>query len=287
MLHIRETLFLGGYMYTITPFVWHQVDEGTIIQTQHSITLIQDIKLQNFMQEQEMLQKTHFDALEIKQRFGSESEQVIDFLLDNKLIKKKAEMKLEFQRLIVVSQENKFIELVKQIWGEEYTVIGCDFDFLEKIEIRVTDLILGFVMPFSIDELEILRNTADECDAYLKVLFPYDGKMYISNFYRKSWANPCPVCFFSEIECQLRGEAGEYSINFQTLMDLIYKKNPEFTYEIPLRGSDYLKIAYAISTHLSGDLTEKEINEVLEMELATGKIRRDISYHWGYCDCYE
>ena len=158
---------------------------------------------------------------------------------------------------------------------------------LNDFEFQESDLIMAFMCEFSIEKLEELRECSEKNDSYLKIIFPYDSKLYFTNFYKKSWLTPCPLCFFYELESQLRGEGGEYTITFQTLMDFIYSKKADFKYKLIISKIDYLSIVYILSEYLKAMPSERQINEVVEYDLTSGKMNKDVSYHWGYCDCYE
>ena len=110
---------------------------------------------------------------------------------------------------------------------------------------------------------------------------------FLANYYKRSWYNPCPLCFFGAIESQIRGEDNDNNINFQTIIDLLYAKNILFKSELPLDKLTYLQIIYILSSYM-GEIPENyKLDEVLELNLSNYSVRRDIAYHWGYCDCYE
>ncbi|EJH6411503.1 McbB family protein, partial [Enterococcus faecalis] len=134
---------------------------------------------------------------------------------------------------------------------------------------------------------EIIVNIAKEKNVVVKIIFSYNHHIYFSNFYKREWYNPCPICFFSELESQLRGEITSDTANFQTIIDLLYTKSQNFAIEYPLQKDDYFTIVYTIMRNLDSDLMKCDLDEVLSIDLNNHLVTKDIAYHWGYCDCYE
>ena len=143
-----------------------------------------------------------------------------------------------------------------------------------------------FLNPFNLEKYIEVCNQLIETKMTLRTSFFYNHSIYISNLYKKGWYNPCPKCFFYALETQLRASISS-SINFQTMMDLIYTKNSRFNVVSDLTHLDL----NTIMTLLLKDIKFKEnlntINNVYELDLGTYRLTEDSSYHWELCDCYE
>ena len=150
-----------------------------------------------------------------------------------------------------------------------------------------TDLLIVFFNPFNLDKMNQIDLFAKKKNILVKFIFPYNNKIYFTNFYKKSWYNPCPMCFFYMLESQLRGETEENNINFQTLLDLLYAQKAIFDIHLPLDSSVYLQIIYHLARYLRNMPDDNKLDEVLEICLKDFSVNRDIACHWGYCDCYE
>ena len=275
-------------VYKINPYLWQKIDDDTyFFQTQNSTIVITNIGIVDFLIKVESAKISTIDDETLKNSFGVNYLDVGSFLLDNGLIFAEKEKKFYVKRIVLITDDRFFMKMVKNYFSDIYEIDSVDIENMEDFRFEETDLLLAFSKSFSIELIERLKKCSEKNDSYLKVIFPYDSKLYFTNIYKKSWCTPCPLCFVYELESQSRGEAGEYSITFQTIMDLIYLKKADFEYEIIVNKVDYLRIGYILSKYIKVTPTERDINEVIELDLATGKINTDTSYHWGYCDCYE
>lgn len=275
-------------MFIVNPFLWHTIDDGTyFFQTQTSSVMITNARIAEFLIEIEKRRCTYIEEEEFYKIFGIETKNILRFLEDNRILKKKEEQRIDIKRIVIVSDDNFFVRVIQEYFSDIHPILAVSNNDIQNFDYEENDLILSYIKHFSIEELELLRQCSEKNDSYLKVIFPYDSKIYFTNFYKKSWYTPCPLCFFYELEGQLRGESGEYSITFQTLMDFIYTKKANFQYEVLLSKMDYLSIGFILSKYLKSNMDESKFNEIIELDLKNGRINRDISYHWGYCDCYE
>ena len=116
--------------------------------------------------------------------------------------------------------------------------------------------------------------------------FVYNSKIYISNLYQKDWYNPCPKCFFANIESNLRAYAQyEDGYSFQTIVDIIYSKESRFELNAPIsKGllvtllSEVFKMRLNDYNVLSARVKEIDFN---------GNIKYDIATNFELCDCFE
>ena len=83
--------------------------------------------------------------------------------------------------------------------------------------------------PFDYIDFVNITDNLRELQAYTVVCFAYNSTLYMSNLYKKEWYNPCPKCFFSNIETSLRAKSKvTANATFQTIVYLIYNKETSF-----------------------------------------------------------
>lgn len=142
--------------------------------------------------------------------------------------------------------------------------------------------------PFNLKEyISINQKMSSFNNIIVKNIFYYNNKIYLTNFYKKSWRNPCPLCFFSNLESHLKGLTNIKQYNFQTLLDIIYEKNPNFSVEAKLERYDYIPVINAIQMEFVSENKNREIDKVKSISLENYNVRYDYAYHSRGCDCYE
>ena len=192
------------------------------------------------------------------------------------------------KRMVILSNDDKFISSAKYNLSENKIKISfVPMSSLKEFKFSKEDIVVVFLNPFELQDLEKLVNVMQSKNVICKFIFSYNNKIYFSNFYKKDWSNPCPLCFFYEIESRLRGDEGESHINFQTIIDLLYGENIQFKSELPLEKEAYLNIVFYLAQTIQNVSNQYKVDEIAELNLDNYEIKRDIAYHWGYCDCYE
>lgn len=273
-------------VYTVEPYIWIRAEKGYIFQTRLNTVLITDNKMSWFLIKLEEKGSTELTDHELENEFNNNRREAINFLLENSLIKKKAIVDLkgvDIEHGIFVSNDMSFGGFADKIGH----FVFDDFKDLSKIEKYATQnkLIYFFLNPFSVETLYKISDLVRKNKCVCKFIFTYNNKIYFTNFHKKEWYNPCPRCFFSELESQLRNEPSETNINFQLLVDLIYEKTGKYYSNLPLNNYDYFQIMGILTRDVKPD--ESNINLVYALDLNTYTVEKDIAYHWGYCDCYE
>lgn len=276
-------------MYKVEPFIWYDLDEGkAIFQTRNSTVVVTNKNIRDFLVALEERKILNVDEIILNQYLGKmDHEKIVNFLVEQKILRIEEERKVCIKRTLILSNDIKFNKSIDLNLSDTNDLLFVDKGKLQEIEVKKTDLLLVFLNPFELKEMEKLVEIVKNKDIICKFVFSYNNKVYISNFYKKSWYNPCPLCFFYEIESQLRGEQGENTINFQTIIDLLYAENILFKSVLPLNQVDYLQIVYILSKYICFTPENYKLDEVVELNLSDYNIRKDIAYHWGYCDCYE
>lgn len=274
-------------MYRIQPFIWQKLlNDQTVFQTQSSTVIIQNKELSNYLIALEKNNKLEITSQEIEDFWGSKTNEIIDFLTNQKLLVPEVEQEIYLKKILVLSNDEKFIDSMNYNIHGLYKIIMVNQKELETYTTNKTDILIVFLNPFKLDYLLEIYKIAREKDIICKFIFSYNNKIYFSNYHKKTWYNPCPLCFFYSIESELRGEEnGE--ISFQTIIDLFYAQNIRFEINLPLSQTAYLHIIYLLTKYLTNISDKYLIDEVAELDLQDNTIRKDTAYHWGYCDCYE
>ena len=276
-------------MYKIIPFIWYDLNEKeTFFQTKESSVIITNNFLISMLKKLESLEVVELEETMLLEYFNNESlENVIRFLKENRLIKEKENMELNFNNIILYTNDSEFSELFRYTFAEEYSIIIVNsLTELKKFKFN-DELLFCFLNPFKFQEYEEIVEIGNNENTILKIIFSYNHHAYISNYYKKDWMNPCPRCFFSELESQIRGEITNNTTNFQTIIDILYSKSENFSVEYPLTKKDYISIIYVLMRNMNSNLEHCDIDEVLSINLKDNSISKDIAYHWGYYDCYE
>lgn len=276
-------------LYKIIPFIWHDInEEDTFFQTKNASVVIKNKQLIYMLKELEEKEIVEINEDIFLNYFKKEHvKKVILFLENNKLIKKSISKNIKFEKIILFCNDSDFSELFNYAYSKDFKVKVENSLLGVKENILDNCLLIVFLNPFHWKKYEEITELAKKTNVIVKMIFSYNHHTYLSNFYKNEWMNPCPMCFFSELESQLRGEVTENSLNFQTIIDLLYSKSEKFNIEYPLDRKNYIAIIYTLMKNLNPNLENCDLDEVLSINLTDCSINKDIAYHWGYCDCYE
>lgn len=276
-------------MYKIIPFIWYELNENeTFFQTKSASIVITNKKIITMLKDLERQQQTILDEKTVLNYFESEMvTKVLSFLENNKLLEKIKKTNDKLTNIVLHSDDVEFTKLFEYAFSERFSIsYENDISDLEVKDIS-SDLLIVFLSSFSFKKFERIVQISKIKNIIVKIIFSYNHHIYLSNYYKAEWVNPCPICFFAELESQLRGEVTTGTTNFQTIIDLLYTKSQTFSIKYPLQRDDYFTIIYTIMKNIDSDMSNCELDEVLSIDLNNHSISKDIAYHWGYCDCYE
>lgn len=260
----------------------NRISGGVVIQNSNGINFIKDIKLGNFL---EYIDENNLNifSLEIFRKFFEDQEldKYIEFLKSSEII---VDYDLDYESYISKIGIYSNCELVREYFN---FISDEKFEFFYDIEEGYKyDIIVLFFSPFILQEYNNLVDKFKNFKIPLMTCFCYNNKFYISNLYKSDWCNPCPKCFFSNLETSLRAYGNmQNSPSFQTIVDLIYSYNCNFKIEFPI---DKRNLIYTISEIIKIANTDINIlaNKIVEIDL-NGNISYDVPTHWEICDCFE
>lgn len=287
-------------MYKINTFLLSKTENGLIAQTRKNINVIQNPKLIEFLI---FIEQNKFETIEeeyIESYFNDKelAYKVADFLLKINIFEKDVNKILKIKSICLISNDETFKECFKFNFSSSLEKIG--FLDIEKVlelrkanEINNYDAVYVFLNPFNLNIYMNLIDILMREDIIIKTIFYYNNGIYVSNFYKGAWRNPCPKCFFYEIESHLRGTIQQEGYNFQTIIDMIYKEKVNFNVYHKLSFDDFIPLNFILFSELSTIKMDdpNKINLLIDKtyfyKLCDFKLEEDYSYFWELCDCND
>lgn len=276
--------------FDVIPFLIINYEEFSVAQNYKNINIINDKSLIKLLNRIDTEQISQISEELIFEYFGSRSEEAIKYMLDKSLICEKAEIILKYNKIILCSNDEKFLESFK--YNSEGINIDIEYYKLDdKYNIdkpcNSDELYLFFLNRFNYKNYKNLVKIIKEKNILAKISFFYNNKIYVSNYYKKSWYNPCPLCYFSHVESSIRAHSELASqISYQTILELIYKEDIDFKIENKFSNSDILVLINTIIDEIKNIRNVRE-NEVKSIDYMSNSISYDTAIHWELCDCYE
>ena len=134
-------------MYKIQPYIWNDIkDEQTIFQTKNSTVIITNSNLRNFLINIEKNNILEVSEQMFDEAFGKEEKlRVIDFLLQQKILKKEEQRDPHINRVIFLSNDSKFIESVKYNLEGIYELLVITYEKFKEFQFKNTDFLIVFL----------------------------------------------------------------------------------------------------------------------------------------------
>lgn len=276
--------------YKVFPFLITNCEEMSVIQNSQSIVVIKDSQMIDFFNWVDSNEVYEVSKEQLNEIFKEKANAAIEFMQKNSLLGEIKQKIINYEDVTVVSNDEIFINSMKfNSVGHNkkliYELLPRDFhDF--KIN-NPKNLYIFFLNPFHYKYYIKLVNIVRDNNILSRFGFYYEQRIFLSNYYKQEWYNPCPLCFFGNVESSLRGNSKVLNtVSFQTLLDLIYKKEPGF--EIENIFTNY-SISIFVNTLLN-DLdivNNSQINNVKYIDFSKNIVLTDQAIHWELCDCYE
>ena len=275
--------------YHVLPFIITASSNDLVLQNAYSICVINNKSMKSFLEEIDSKCISIVDEEILNKYFQDNQKEALEYLFNNKIIEEEKNIHLEFSKIHFLTNDSLFYEsLTFNCKGNkfDYKIDKLDNDF-EYLDFYNDNLYIVILNPFNLYYFKELVNFFKNKDLLCKFAFSYNNCFYFSNYYKREWGNPCPLCFFSQIEAMLRSESKAYKImNFQTILDIIYRNDPKF--EVNIIFTNYS--ALGIVNHLLNDLNcfnNYDINKISYIDLNNRNMNYDCALHWELCDCYE
>lgn len=276
--------------YRIFPFIITDCEEYSVIQNANNTVILKDSLMISFFHWVEKNVEYNINKEQLSEFFKEEVDEAILFMKNNSLLNDLILINMEFEKMTVVSNDKTFIESMKfNSMGRDenitYELLPRD---ISDFHINNTeDLYIFFLNPFNYRYYIELVNIVKECNIVSRFGFYYNHSIFLSNYYKREWYNPCPICFFGNVESSLRGMSkASNTISFQTLLDLIYKKDPKFEIKNNFTNYSILTLVNTLLDELNY-IDNTHINDVKYIDFNRNIVMSDQSMHWELCDCYE
>lgn len=276
-------------MYKIRPYLIQEIHEGIVVQNGISTTAITSERVIEFLKEIERQNYITIEDALLIDFFGNDCEEVISFLISNEIIEHIEEISYNYKYIKILTNSQEFSEVVEFCKSDfDEKIIVYTINELDKCLEKITkdDMILVYMNPFNMEKYIEISDLLIEKDIIIRTSFFYNHNIYISNLYKRQWRNPCPKCFFYDLETQLRAEPVSKGMNFQTIIDLLYKKNPRFEVKFPIKKTDMIFILNILRNQKAKPINDGA-NIVYQYNIKTKMVSQDYAYHWEMCDCYE
>ena len=278
-------------MYKIRPFLIYDIEIGTVFQNGLNTVVVKNKEVIELLKDLDKGKELEISEEKLKSYFPNNFEAALKFILNNNIIYEEIKPVFSFKDLHVYSNCDAFKTTL------DFFI--KDIDFFEKKEIhdlenynylpKKDDLAIIFLNPFELGEFKNVVDKFKETGCVVKFIFYYNNSIYISNYYKPEWKNPCPKCFFYSLEAQLRsyGQNPEY-LNFQTLVDMFSAKEIKFKSEALLKPHNFIGVMDALFNQFKNiNNFNAIVNEVWEISVETTYTNTDYCYHFDMCDCYE
>lgn len=282
-------------IYEITQFLIIEINkDDAVIMTDSNVVNLTNSFMIEFLKEIELYQKNEISYSYISDYFEEDTDEAIEFLMNNGLLNLKKTKELKYKKVNYIVNDMRIFELLsvntKGIDTDlriEYSKSIRDTLSIIKNNVEEEDYTIIVMNPFNFKDLHKIVEASKDRDLMIKIVFFYNYSFYFTNIYKDTWGTPCPICFFSNLEATLRGEAKFSSYdNFQTIMDIVYSKKETF-----LVGYNYkeYQLSFLVSNLIFEvkELKDHDICIVKRIDMNDNSIEYDSAYHWELCDCYE
>lgn len=268
-------------IYSFSNFIYSENKENFVVQSINGVTVVSDKSLQSLIRYVDSKNLCEFDEQLILKFFEvSEVDDVINFLLENSLIKIKDDIDGNFENLAFYTTDETLIELLKFINISKFKVVSN----LENIENY--NSVVVFMNKLSNIEYENIVNDLISKNIPFLISFFYNSSFYITNLFKKSWYNPCPKCFYANLQASLRCyDKMSNSISFQTVVDILFSKSSEFVLNTPINKEYYIHYLSEILKILNRDFQQNS-KRIVQIGL-NGETHYDVPIHFELCDCFE
>jgi McbB family protein len=278
--------------YKIYPFLLHNFEDNQlVVQNMKNIVLLHHKDMIEFFYELDKYSYQSLNTVLLSKYFGKKTNDALQFLIDNQLIFEEKNHSLIYKTVNIFSNDECINKSLKfNLEGSEKKINFFQVDIYDMLKLdysnKSEDLNIFILNPFNYKEIVELTSYLKKVNLMFQMIFYYNNYFYISNYYKEEWMNPCPCCFFSKIESELRAESQMGINTFQTIMDLIYKREPMFQTEAILQPCNILPLINIIKKQISS-FDESLLKLVNSLDINTSRVTVDVAMHWELCDCND
>ncbi len=279
--------------YKLIPYIIFNKDNLTIIQNERTTCVLKDENLIDFFKSYDSKYDLKFTFKDLQNKYKDKADFCLNFLLKNVLAVEVNKNNTAINKIHFFTNSKELIESLNFNFKGLDKTFDTQFLNLNNSNLSVFDNVLKddiayiILSSFNFTTYTEIANKLREKNIIHKFVFYYNYHFYFSNYFKKEWHNPCPLCFFCHLEGSLRAESKlRQRTSFQNLMDLIYTKTSYFNTEIVLNNYKILKLISEISNDIN-NLNDYNIKMIKKLNAYNFNTDYDISTHWEPCVCNE
>lgn len=286
-------------MYKPLNFLTHKLPNSSIVvQNEVSTTIIDDAKLVEFLIHIDENRLKFLDNKIFENWFLDDSDNVISFLIENKLIVEDVQDYIIFDNIYILSDDVEIGELLYKAYStKNINIKQINLNELLTVDTNHTkSLIITFLSEYNHEKSSsILEFTQSSDYIYLQLAYSYKHSVYFDCIYSTSIMTPCHECIKGIIDGQIFDEYDGPTYN--QLLNMIYKVDHSFNIQYPLEFHHKIMIVNQINKQLQGLLPKnseyisykhhQDFTNIYKLDLRTNQIYQDNAIFWEMCDCYE
>ncbi len=265
----------------------------TVIQNEKTTCIVTDKNLIDFFAINEMQYNLTFTREYLIEKYGEQADFCLDFLLNNSLAVKDEVKLLPIKQIYFFTNAKAVYDsLGFNLSGLHmpYKIIVFDANKIsDELFFNCDKEAVYYVIlnPFNYMQYTALANLLQQNNVIHKFAFYYNYSFYFTNYHKADWHNPCPLCYFSQLEGSLRAQTKlSGNISFQTIIDLIYTKTTYFNTEAILDNFKIIKLIHEIIEDITA-LNDYTVKLIKQLNMKTGITDYDIAIPWEGCPCHE
>jgi McbB family protein len=276
--------------YKIIPFLITNYDDKSVVQNSENLVILKDKNMIDFLNWCDENAVYEVKREQVENFLKDRTSDGIKFMIDNNLIYLIKGKPVDYKDIVIYSNDDVFLDSMK------FNAKGYDRKFLYKKlavdntnvgNLKKGNLYIIFLNPFNFRYFSEVVGSFREQNILCRFAFYYNNKIYITNYYKREWYNPCPLCFFGNLEASLRGMSAAYNtVSFQTLLDLIYKKDAKFQVKNNFSNYDMMLLTETLLYSLEIK-NMSNINNVYYVDIKDHSVYSDSAMYWELCDCYD
>lgn len=285
--------------YKINNFIYHELpNKQIVVQSQNGIVEVFEDGMKNFIKiiDKEMPSK-EITAANLQNYFGRNTTEAIEFLISYGILSQIEDLNFAINRIIFATNDIKLYNLVNFLHSNQdadnlFTAVLNEND-LNDFSFDSQDLLVCFFNPYDRNLIKKTKGVADKYNMLIQIGYVYNNDVFIDNFYRESWKNPCHFCNINNIRNQLRTEVFE-EVTYQHILDDIFEKDSTFKVETAFNQSQIVFLCNTLlmnvnkfiniprNTNYTGDLLN-----IIKLNMEDYSVVVDTAVHWELCDCYD
>lgn len=284
--------------YQILPFFYYEGKEK-IIQNENGIIVVKNSILNDLLKSWDINNKTRTTYDELKSKFGKDTQDLVDFLSKNGILKIVSQPRVNINKIYVLSTDKTIAKDLVFMLRDYYNnktnnIISISLSQLPTLDLMENDALIVSLTQYSMSKAEVIREKAIQSNCLLLFGHYYSNSYYIDNLYKYEWHLPCHLCNLGNIQTRLK-TLNKSSLNYQELIEQLYK----FDNNILISTKLYLYQKKNITLHLFNrfkrflgdeflsDISPENLSVTEVMNLKEGTWSEDFTTYWELCDCYE